>query len=206
MNKQSTGDQSLEENANETNETVPHVGESQGNQAGTPPTPLETTISPEFPPLTVEDVKTLRAANRTDDDIKRIAGGSFGKGKKKEKEKKRDLKALLLEKRDWLLEQSGGRPLFSGHVAGTLLVAAGFYPYFRRANSFGDFLGDRGHHLPRVTIGNVKRYDVSFIGKSAGEKEARQAYLDRAYCTSTEVLRELVVTLEDDAEPATAGA
>ncbi|RYD82162.1 MAG: hypothetical protein EOP84_09850 [Verrucomicrobiaceae bacterium] len=183
-----------------TNETTVTIrgGDEREEQSGSSGVPLEKAISPEFPPLTVEDVEALRAGNTTDERIREIAAKFAGKYKKKEKVKKSDLAALLAAKKNWLLEQSGGKPLFSGFVAGTLCVRAGFCPPFRRANSFGDYLGGHGHQLPRVKINGVNYYDVNFIGKSSEEKAAREAYLNR---TPIEVLRELVAHIEDVDEP-----
>jgi hypothetical protein len=155
-------------------------------------------VSPEFAPLTMDDVESLRAARHSDDYIRQVAAGTGQKAHGSQAAKmKVNLATLLAEKRDWLLEQSGGKQLFAGRTAGTMLIAAGLYHRVRGFNAIGDKFGGHGFDLPSVVIDGKRRYDITFIGRSAEEKAVRQAYLDRA---SLLVLRELVAEAEELAD------
>lgn len=152
-------------------------------------------LSRDYPLLTQSEVAALRTAGLTDDQIAILASNRASKSFTK-KAAQPDLAALFAAKKDWLLERSANKPLFSGRAAGTLLIRAGFYPPKRGFNAMGDKLGAKGHQLPSVVIGNVRHYDASFIGKSTAEKDARQGELDMM---GVDVLRSLVAIIDEKA-------
>jgi len=152
--------------------------------------------SQEFPTLRVETVASYRTASFSDERIREIAAEQGRKSATKTKASRSDLAQLLAEKKDWLLQESANLPLFSAKVVGALMTAAGFYPPVRGYNAYGDKLGKHGHNLPSVVIDGVRRYDLSYLGKTDAEKEARQAFFDSLDRKEMGQLKPLVAKLK----------
>lgn len=92
---------------------------------------------------------------------------------------KPNLANLIAEKAAWFLKLSGGKSLFSAKLVCELLVRDGFYPRVQRWDTFGDKLGGHGLKLPAVFFDRARRYDISYIGKTAEEKAIRTEQLRR---------------------------
>jgi hypothetical protein len=81
----------------------------------------------------------------------------------------------MLAKRAPEMVAKAGKPYFSARAMGRELIELGDHGPVEGFNTFGDASGRGGHRLPSFVSKGRRYYDLSAVGLTDAEKEARQA-------------------------------
>ena len=154
--------------------TESQTGHNQDQQIKTADVPVGTVGKPAG--LTDDEREMLRAANVTDAEIEELEARRRSHTQKKQTARV-NLPGLLANNAKAMLEEAGGKPLFSGRMIGAWLIARGLCPPVRGYNAFGDAAGGHGLHLPSVSYQSRRHYDLSCAGATPEVREARAAQL-----------------------------